>query len=117
MKDFYSTPLELIEDVDVQIVEMAEGNLAQQVTQPAHDEVLHLELLFLLRMLGPDHLADLPAAKYWEHFSHSQPGTSPHYVSCEPVRTLPKFEDNLQGVLSHGHVVIVLLQLNTFTKC
>ena len=64
MKDFYNSPLELIEDVDVQIVEMAEGNLAQQVTQPAHDEVLHLQLLLLFRMLGPDHLTDLPAAKY-----------------------------------------------------
>ena len=61
MKDFYSTPLELIEDVDVQIVEMAEGNLAQQVTQPAHDEVLHLQLLLLFSVLSLDHLADLPA--------------------------------------------------------
>ena len=88
MREFYTKPLEFIEDVDVQIVEMAESNLAQQVTQPAHDEVLHLELLLLFSVLSLDHLTDLPAVKILGTFERILLGISPHYVGREPVRTL-----------------------------
>ena len=55
-----SSPLQFVEDVDIQIVEMTESDLTRQIAQAAEDEVLHLQFLPTLWLLAPDLLTDFP---------------------------------------------------------
>ena len=57
---FYFSPLQFVEDVDIQIVEMTESDLTSQIAQSTEDEVLHLQFLPTLWLLAPDLLTDFP---------------------------------------------------------